>query len=128
MQEEGARSGTGQSAYSCCRNEYGYAEKQENPDEQYHGYQRRIFYPGQVCGEDRVSAEGYYLGTYGNIDDAIEARRKGEELLHTGMVEYYSRWKELADADPEWGAENPISIRVERNSYGELKVWFDPAI
>jgi len=72
--------------------------------------------------------KAYYLGTYSTIEEAIEARRKGEELLHTGTAEYYARWKALADADPEWAEENPISIRVERDGYGELKVRFEPAV
>ena len=86
------------------------------------------FIRGKYVAKIVLQKKAYYLGTYDNIDDAIEARRKGEELLHTGTAEYYERWKKLADADPDWAAENPISIRVERDSYGELKVWFEPDV
>ncbi len=86
------------------------------------------FIRGKYVAKIVFQKKAYYLGTYDSIEDAIEARRKGEELLHTGTAEYYERWKSRADADPEWALENPISIRVERDSYGELKVWFEPGI
>lgn len=86
------------------------------------------FIRGKYVAKIVFQKKAYYLGTYDNMDDAIEARRKGEDLLHTGTAEYYERWKSLADADPDWAKENPISIKVERDSYGELKVWFEPEI
>ena len=86
------------------------------------------FIRGKYVAKIVLQKKAYYLGTYSTIDEAIEARRKGEELLHTGTAEYYARWKALADADPEWAEENPINIRVERDGYGQLNVWFEPAI
>lgn len=83
---------------------------------------------GKYVAKIVLQKKAYYLGTYSTLEEAAEARRKGEELLHTGTAEYYARWKALADADPEWAAENPINIRVERDGYGELKVWFEPAV
>jgi len=86
------------------------------------------FIRGKYVAKIVLQKKAYYLGTYSTIEEATEARRKGEELLHTGTAEYYARWKAIADADPEWAAENPISIRVERDGYGELNVRFEPAV
>ncbi len=86
------------------------------------------FIRGKYVAKIVLQKKAYYLGTYFTLEEAAEARRKGEELLHTGTAEYYARWKALADADPVWAEENPISIRVERDGYGELKVWFEPAV
>lgn len=83
---------------------------------------------GKYVAKIVLQKKAYYLGTYNTLEEAAEARRKGEELLHSGTVDYYARWKALADADPEWAEENPISIRVERDTYGELKVRFEPDI
>ncbi len=83
---------------------------------------------GKYVAKIVLQKKAYYLGTYSTIEEAIEARRKGEELLHTGTAEYYARWKALADADPDWAEENPISICVERDGYGELIVRFEPAV
>lgn len=57
------------------------------------------------CGTEKA----YSFGTYSTIEEATEARRKGEELRYTAT------------------AENPVSIRVERDGYGELNVRFEPA-
>lgn len=86
------------------------------------------FIRGKYVAKIVLQKKAYYLGTYSTIEEAIEARQKGEELLHTGTAEYYERWKALADADPAWAEEHPISIRVERDGFGELKVWFEPAV
>ncbi len=86
------------------------------------------FIRGKYVAKIVLQKKAYYLGTYSTIEEAIEARRKGEELLHTGTAEYYARWKALADVDPEWAEENPISICVERDGYGELSVRFEPAV
>lgn len=83
---------------------------------------------GKYVAKIVFQQKAYYLGTYVNIDDAAEARRKGEELLHSGTAEYYERWKAIADTDQVWAKENPINIKVERDGYGELKVWFEPEI
>lgn len=86
------------------------------------------FIRGKYVAKIVLQKKAYYLGTYSTIEEAAEARRKGEELLHTGTAEYYARWKALADADPVWAEENPISIRVERDGSGELNVRFEPAV
>lgn len=69
----------------------------------------------------------YHLGKYDKIEDAAKARQDAEKLLFDGSIEHYERWKEKADADPIWAAENPIKILVSKKS-GELDVTFLPAI
>ena len=83
---------------------------------------------GKYVAKIVFQQKAYYLGTYATFEGAAEARRKGEELLHTGTAEYYERWKTLADADPEWAMANPIRIEVNRSRLGELMIWFEPQI
>lgn len=58
----------------------------------------------------------YCLGTYENILDAVAAREAAEEVLFDGVVEHYKKWKQCAEADPQWARENPISIAVSRSN------------
>jgi len=83
---------------------------------------------GKYVAKIVFQQKAYYLGTYASLDDAAEARRKGEALLHTGTAEYYARWKAAADADPDWAKANPINIKVEREDLGGLKVRFEPDV
>lgn len=56
----------------------------------------------------------YFLGSYDNIEDAAEARKEAEEILFDGVSEHYRKWKELADRDPEWAAQNPVQVIVNQ--------------
>lgn len=67
----------------------------------------------------------YFLGTYDNIEAAAEARKKAEELLFDGVAEHYRRWKEKADADPQWAKQNPIRINVTQEN-GHLHLTVTP--
>ena len=69
----------------------------------------------------------YFLGTYDCFEEAVRARRKAEEILFDRVTAHYSRWKERADADPQWAAENPFRVRVEKRE-GELTVEVLPEI
>lgn len=51
--------------------------------------------------------KAYYLGTYTEFKDAVKARREAEEIINSGTIAYYTRWKKKADADPTWGKEHP---------------------
>ena len=46
-----------------------------------------------------------YLGTYESRDEAIEARKKAEELVYDSFLEGYSIWKKRAEQDPKWAKE-----------------------
>jgi len=68
----------------------------------------------------------YYLGAYATIEAAAEARKEADEVLAAGTVKHYERWKQRAERDPEWAAENPIRISVEQLASGRLSVLFLP--
>jgi len=83
---------------------------------------------GKYVAKIVFQKKAYYLGTYERIEDAIAARKLAEEELHTGMTLYYERWKAKADAEPEWGEENPIEIKVEKDEHNQMNVVFLPVI
>ncbi len=63
----------------------------------------------------------YYLGIYDQYEDAVRARLEAEELIYGGFVDAYRRWKERADADPEWGEGHPLVFEVEKKN-GRLTI------
>lgn len=56
----------------------------------------------------------YWLGSYENLEDAVNARKEAEETINDQVTDFYRRWKERADADPEWAEQNPIRISAEK--------------
>lgn len=77
------------------------------------GYKGVYLVRGKYIAKIVFQKKQYFLGTYEKIEDAAAARKAAEEVLFDGVAEYYRLWKEKADADPVWGAQNPISISVE---------------
>lgn len=69
----------------------------------------------------------YNLGTYKTLEEAAAARKKAEECLFGEFLEFYDQWKEKADANPEWGQENPVSISVSRTETGEFRILMLPS-
>lgn len=57
----------------------------------------------------------YHLGYFDTLEEAIFARKKGEEQLHKNFIKYYYEWKEHADLDPEWAKKNPLNADVVVN-------------
>ena len=62
-----------------------------------------------------------YLGTYESRDEAIEARKKAEELVYDSFLEGYSIRKKRAKQDPEWEKGHPFQFDVEKKG-GRLVV------
>ena len=91
------------------------------------GYKGVYLVKGRYQAKIVFQKKAYYLGCYSGIEAAVEARKEAEELLFRGTAEYYVRWKALAELDPQWAAENPVSIRVFRDQ-GRLNVEYSPAI
>ena len=58
----------------------------------------------------------YYIGTYEEYSDAVEARLRAEKLIHDGFVEAHDYWLERADRDPEWAQENVFTFDVEKKN------------
>ena len=70
----------------------------------------------------------YYFGTYASAAEAAEARLEAEEIFAASTVRYYERWKACAEADPEWGRNNPVQIHVERSASGFPMLTFLPPL
>lgn len=56
----------------------------------------------------------YHLGTFSRIEDAIEARREGEDIFIASTLRHYTAWQKKAGMDAAWAEENPIRIQVEK--------------
>ena len=58
----------------------------------------------------------YYLGTYEDYDDAIEARKRAEERIHEGFVRAHDLWVKRAEQDSEWARQNPLHFDVSKEN------------
>lgn len=54
----------------------------------------------------------YYLGVYGDYDEAVRIRQSAEAEIHDAFVSKYHKWEKRSAEDPEWGKENPFVFRV----------------
>lgn len=68
----------------------------------------------------------YNLGTYRTLEEAAAVRKKAEESIYGKFLEFYDKWKEKADANPEWGRENPVSVSVSRSETGDFRIRMNP--
>ncbi len=57
----------------------------------------------------------FYIGSYDSFYEAVEMRLRAEHILHDRFVEEYYEWKKRADADPEWGKDNPLKFEADIN-------------
>lgn len=64
----------------------------------------------------------YYLGTFAEFQDAVQARLEAEEILHDGFVHAYYLWQEKSEEDSEWAQNHPFVYEVERVN-GEFHVY-----
>lgn len=60
----------------------------------------------------------YYIGTFEEYNDAVEARLRAEKMIHDGFVEAHEYWLERAARDPDWGQENPFRFDVAKENGG----------
>lgn len=56
----------------------------------------------------------FYLGTYAELQEAIEVRMEAEKKIHNGFLEAYKEWDKRTSEDPEWGKKNPFIFEVEK--------------
>lgn len=78
------------------------------------GYKGVYLIRGKYVAKIVFQKKQYFLGTYEKIEDAAEARKEAEEVLFDGVAEHYWKWKERADADPEWAEDNPVQVLVNQ--------------
>lgn len=70
----------------------------------------------------------YYLGVFDQIEDAAKARKEAEEILFDGFAACYEKYKQLADADPKWAKDNPVSVSVEKKQDNTISITFLPVM
>ncbi len=58
----------------------------------------------------------YYIGTFEEYTDAVEARLRAEKMIHDGFVEAHEYWLERAARDPEWAQKNEFRFDVEKEN------------
>lgn len=68
----------------------------------------------------------YYLGNFDSFEQAVQARKEGEELFFGQTLRCWEKWQERAKRDPQWAEENPVQITVETTPGGQTKVVFCP--
>ena len=78
------------------------------------GYRGVYLIRGKYVAKIVFQKKQYFLGTYDNIEDAAEARKKAEEVLFDDVAEHYRKWKEIADTDSDWAIQNPVQIIVNQ--------------
>ncbi len=57
----------------------------------------------------------YFLGYFGDFDDAVQARLEAEDELQGGYLEAYKRYEVRAADDPLWAEKNPFYFDVFRS-------------
>lgn len=92
------------------------------------GYKGVYLIRGKYVAKIVFQKKQYFLGTYEKIEDAAEARKEAEEVLFDGVAEHYRKWKQCADADPEWAKENPVQVIVTKIGDKRLSVTLLPAL
>lgn len=90
------------------------------------GYRGVYLIKGKYVAKIVFQKKAYYLGTYQTAEEAAQVRKEAEKILFVQTVEYYQKWKEIADANPDWAAENPINLIVTKDSYNELNIQYFP--
>ena len=69
----------------------------------------------------------YNLGLFDTLDEAAEVRKEAENVLFKGFSEYYAKWNAIAEKDPEWAKNNPISIEVVKDG-PEMSIRMTPVL
>lgn len=68
-------------------------------------------------GRYRVSigfkGKRYYLGTFAEFQDAVNARLDAEHILHDGFVKDFRKWEEKAKQNKEWSEDHPFTYDVK---------------
>lgn len=83
---------------------------------------------GKYVAKITFQKRTYSLGTFSNINEAIEARKEAEETIFRYVSEFYDNYKLKADASPDWAKENPIKITVSQDEFRHLSICVEPKI
>ena len=58
----------------------------------------------------------YYIGTFEDYEDAVDARLRAERMIHDGFIEAHDYWLARAEKDPEWALENDFRFDVVKEN------------
>lgn len=58
----------------------------------------------------------FYIGSFEEYSDAVEARLRAEKMIHDGFVEANEYWLDRAARDPEWAKKNPFKFDVVKEN------------
>ena len=83
---------------------------------------------GKYAAKIVFQKKQYWLGSYSELDEARKARLEAEMLINDVVVDFYEKWRKIAEAMPEWGKEHPIQICVYRSSDGKIKADLQPEL
>ena len=53
----------------------------------------------------------FYIGTFVDYQDAVQARQEAENTIHEGFVRAWYSWNRQAEKDPGWARNNTPGIR-----------------
>lgn len=98
------------------------------PSDNTTGYRGVYFIRGKYVAKIVFQKKAYYLGTYKTADEAAHVRKEAEDVLFKQTVQFYRKWKAIADVDPEWAINNPIKLVVTKDMYNELNVKYSPSL
>lgn len=98
------------------------------PSDNTTGFRGVYLIKGKYVAKIVFQKKEYYLGIFDRIEKAVEARKEAEEILFDGVAAYYEKYKQKADADPGWAADNPVAINVRKDKDNDISVVFQPAV
>ena len=77
---------------------------------------------GKYCASIGFKKKIYYLGIFDDYQSAVEARKKGEELIHGAFLKSYALWKKMNDESPGWGDTHPFQFDVSKEN-GKITIY-----
>ena len=56
----------------------------------------------------------FYIGTFVDYNDAVQARLEAENTIHQGFVHAWYSWNSLAEKNPGWAEDHPLVYEIQR--------------
>ena len=81
---------------------------------------------GKYVAQIGIKGKNWYLGTYDDLQTAVQARRMAEQEIYEPFLEHYSKWKEYSARDPVWARDNPVQYHVSRRQDGNMEIQMEP--
>ena len=93
-----------------------YLEKRKHRKDNTSGFDGIHLTPAGTY-EVRIGFKGksFYIGTYRDFGEAVQARLKAEQLIHGGFLEAYRTWRKKAALNPAWAEVNPPLFNIVKD-------------